>query len=68
MRLERLQRSITVGAKCVEADTPEHCFANSPDMQSAREDIATGRISRAEYLQAMQAADQQLKTQNAAPR
>jgi hypothetical protein len=60
MRLERLQRSIVSSSTCLKDHTPQECSSN-PDAQAVREDIARGRISQNEFLQAIKRADQFLK-------
>jgi len=66
MRLERLQRSFVTGAACLKSNTPDYCAARDPDMQAAKDDVVTGRISEAEFIQAAQAADRQIKAQERA--
>jgi TolA-binding protein len=66
MRLERLRRSMVTGAPCLKSRTPDYCAARDPDLRAAKDDVASGRISEAEFIQAAQAADKQLKAHQAA--
>jgi hypothetical protein len=66
IRLERLQRSFVTGAPCLKSNTPDYCAARDPDLRAAKDDVVSGRISEAEFIQAAQAADKQMKAQQAA--
>jgi hypothetical protein len=57
MRLERLQRSFVSTSICLNDHTPQECSSN-PDTQAAREDIASGRISQKESLEAITQGNQ----------
>jgi hypothetical protein len=60
IRLERLQRSIVTTAACLNEHTTQEC-SSDPDVQAAREDVASGRISNSEFLQAAKQADKIVK-------
>ena len=62
-RLERLQRSFVTDAACLKSNTPDYCAARDPELQAAKDDVVRGRISEDEFVQAAQAADQQIKAQ-----
>jgi len=66
MRLERLQHSMVTGAPCLRSNTPDYCAARDPDLRAAKDDVASGRISEAEFIQVAQEADRQVKAQQAA--
>jgi len=66
MRLERLQRSMVTDAACLRSNTPDYCAARDPYLRAAKDDVASGRISEAEFIQAVQEADRQLKTRQSA--
>ncbi|HXW73616.1 MAG TPA: hypothetical protein VEK10_02270 [Steroidobacteraceae bacterium] len=63
MRLERLQRSFVTDAACLRSNSPDYCAARDPELRAAKEDVARGRISEDEFVQAAQAADQQMRVQ-----
>jgi len=63
-RLERLQRSFVTDAACLRSNTPDYCAARDPELRAAKDDVARGRISEDEFVQAAQAADQQIKAQS----
>jgi len=67
MRLERLQRSFVTDAACLKSNTPDYCAARDPELRAAKDDVARGRISEDEFVQAAQAADQQIKAQSTSP-
>jgi hypothetical protein len=63
MRLERLQRSFVTDAACLKSNTPDYCAARDPGLRAAKDDVASGRISEAEFIQAAEAADQEINAQ-----
>lgn len=67
MRLERLQRSFVMGAPCLKSNTPDYCAARDPELRAAKDDVASGRISEAEFVQAFEAASKQVEGQAALP-
>ena len=66
MRLERLQRSMITDAACLSSNTPDYCATRDPRLRAAKDDVASGRISEAEFIQAAQEADKQVRAQQAA--
>ena len=66
LRLERLQRSFVTDAECLKSNTPDYCAARDPELRAAKDDVARGRISEDEFVQAAQAAAQQIKAQRTA--
>jgi TolA-binding protein len=68
MRLERLQRSMVTDAACLRSNTPDYCAARDPYLRAAKDDVASGRISEAEFIQAAQEADKQVKARQGASR
>jgi len=65
-RLVRLQHSMVTGAPCLRSNTPDYCATRDPDLRAAKDDVASGRISEAEFIQVAQEADRQVKAQQAA--
>lgn len=66
MRLERLQRSMVTDAACLRSNTPDYCATRDPYLRAAKDDVASGRISEAEFIQAVQEADKQVKARQGA--